>query len=498
VHTTGAVRPDLSLLRQRCQHAWRESSPTDRIVAAVAVFLLLCRFVALEHSPPGFWLDEYLGALHLICLAQTGSSGTGDHWPLFTFGWGGGFYTPAYLYFGLVWTKLFGTSIAAFRGIPAFFTGLTILGVYALARRMAGARFAFWAFVLACLSPWSFQFSRVAWDPPLAPAFLVWACYFWFGRRTIVDGLVSGILFAVAVYTYPPTRIQTPLLVGVLFALGLRARTLRLGRIVTLLATVGVLLIPLARHSLSGHFTGRSMRLAIFSPEYLREHRGIWTPFAFFVRTLLDNLGLHFRPSFLFLTGDPNLRHSTQLFGELGLLDDLALVLGILLLGAALRGRAAPVAEELDAAAVRRYFALAVAGIVLGMLPAALTWEGLPHALRGIGAWPFVSLLGGGLLGLAEKEWRAIGPVACVTAVVHAALFLFLYFWVYPGLAREAFNVPIYEALTDIPHLSDEAKAGLARSEPYAVRYYLIRSGQDDCRSSEETLRGWGQGQWRR
>jgi len=132
------------------------------------------------------------------------------------------------------------------------------------------------------------------------------------------------------------------------------------------------------------------------------------------------------------------------------------------------------------------------------MLPAALTWEGLPHALRGIGAWPFVSLLGGGLLGLAEKEWRAIGPVACVTAVVHAALFLFLYFWVYPGLAREAFNVPIYEALTDIPHLSDEAKAGLARSEPYAVRYYLIRSGQDDCRSSEETLRGWGQGQWRR
>jgi hypothetical protein len=325
----------------------------------------------------------------------------------------------------------------------------------------------------------------------------VWACYFWFGRRTIVDGLVSGILFAAAIYTYPPTRIQTPLLVGFLFALGLRARTLRPGRVVTLLATVGVLLVPLARHSLTAHFTGRSMRLAIFAPEYLHEHRGIWTSFAFFVRTLLDNLGLHFRPSFLFLTGDPNLRHSTQLFGELGLLDDLALVLGILLVAAALRGRADQIVKELDAAAFRRYFALAAAGIVLGILPAALTWEGLPHALRGIGAWPFVSLLGGGLLALAEKQWRAIGWIACVTSVTHAALFLFLYFRVYPGLAREAFNVPIYESLTDIPHLSDGAKAGLARSEPYAVRYYLIRSGQHDCRSSQETLRSWQLGRFR-
>jgi hypothetical protein len=193
-----------------------------------------------------------------------------------------------------------------------------------------------------------------------------------------------------------------------------------------LLGTVGVLLVPLVRQSLTSHFTGRSMRLAIFAPEYLRDHRGIWTPFAFLVRTLLDNLALHFRPSFLFLTGDPNLRHSTQLFGELGLLDDLALLLGILLLGAALRGRAAPVTRELEAGAVRRYFALAAAGIVLGMLPAALTWEGLPHALRAIGAWPFVSLLGGGLLGLGEQQWRSTGRVACLISLIHAGLFLSL------------------------------------------------------------------------
>jgi hypothetical protein len=492
------VRLDLSLVRQRIARAWRESPPTDRIILAVAGVLLVARFVALEQSPPGFWLDEYLGALHLVCLGQTGSSGTGDRWPLFTFGWGGGFYTPAYLYFGLVWVKLFGTSIACFRAIAGFFTVATVVGVYALARRTAGARVAFWAFVLACLSPWSFQFARVAWDPPLAPAFLVWACYFWFGRRPVVDGVVSALLFALAIYSYPPTRIQAPLVAGVLFALALGARTLRPGRAWSFLAAVGLFLVPLVRHSLNRQFTGRSMRLAIFAPEYLREHRGIWTPFAFLVRTLLDNLSLHFRPSFLFLTGDPNLRHSTQLFGELGLLDDLGLGLALLLLWAALRGRASRVVAELEDAALRRYFALAGAGIVLGILPAALTWEGLPHALRGIGTWPFVSLFGGGVLGLGEKQWRTTGPVACVTAILHAAAFLYLYFRVYPPLARDAFNVPIYEALTNIPQLSDTAKAGLARDEPFAVRYYLIRSGEYDCRSSEEALERWRRGYWRR
>jgi hypothetical protein len=58
--------------------------------------------------------------------------------------------------------------------------------------------------------------------------------------------------------------------------------------------------------------------------------------------------------------------------------------------------------------------------------------------------------------------------------------------------------VPIYEALTDIPQLGDGAKTTLARDEPFAVRYYLIRSGQYDCRSSQEMLRRWQQGRFGR
>ena len=47
------------------------------ILLAVAVALLGARFVALEWSPPGFYVDEFLGALHAICLSQTGHSSSG-------------------------------------------------------------------------------------------------------------------------------------------------------------------------------------------------------------------------------------------------------------------------------------------------------------------------------------------------------------------------------------------------------------------------------------
>ena len=43
----------------------------------------------------------------------------------------------------------------------------------------------------------------------------------------------------------------------------------------------------------------------------------------------------------------------------------------------------------------------------LATLPAALTWEGIPHALRSIGAWPCVVLFTGAVLagGWAARRW---------------------------------------------------------------------------------------------
>ena len=474
----------------------------DLILLTVAVALLGARFVALELSPPGFYVDEFLGALHAICLSQTGHSSSGQSWPLFAGGGGGGFYTPVFLYLGAAWTRLFGPSIYAFRALAALAGAITVLGATALARRAGGRRFAFWTFVLACLSPWGFQFSRIAWDPPLYPAFVVWAVYVWLGdRRTILKGALSGALFAGALYSYPPARIGVPLLFAALLVGGWSR--LRWREVVGFGLSATALLAPLAARYRDPEFRGRGASLAIFSDGFIRDHRGHWPPWFFVIRSLFDNIAAHFRPSFLFFGGDENIRHSTQYFGELGILDAFALVMGLALLAAVVREQIHPrphpsphprpddsqCADVPGASALASYFGLACLGILCGILPAALTWEAIPHALRSIGAWPFFSLLGGGLLVLGEARWRAARAGACAVALVHATLLLFVYFRLYPPLAESAFSSSLHDSFARTSALSPADKASLlSRESPEGIRYYLIRSRKYDCTTSSEAV----------
>jgi hypothetical protein len=476
----------------------------DVILLAVALALLAARFVALERSPPGFYVDEFLGALHVVCLSQTGHSSNGQAWPLFAEGGAGGFYTPVFLYLGAVWIRLFGPSIYSFRALAAFAGAMTVLGVTALAKRAGGPRFAFWTFILACLSPWGFQFSRIAWDPPLGPAFLVWAVYLWLGgRRTILEGALSGALFAGALYSYPPARIQGPLLFAALLVCDWPR--LRWRQVVGFGLSAATLLLPLAARYGDPGFRGRGASLAVFSDEFLQAHRGHWPSWLFFIRSLLDNVAAHFRPSFLFLGGDENPRHATQYFGELGLLDAFALVMGLALLAAMVREQIRPgrpvvrFAAAPGAGTLARYFGLASLGILSGILPAALTWEAIPHALRSIGAWPFFSLLGGGLLVLAEARWPAGRAGACAVAVLHAILMLFVYFRLYPPLARSAFSSSLHDAFAGTSVLSPADKASLiSREQVEGIRYYLIRSYGYDCASSSQAVSAWRRGDFSR
>src|SRR6185312_9603487 len=154
---------ELSTLGRFFTERWRR----DRLdrwaevgIMIVALGWCAMRFIGLEKVPYGLSTDETLAGLHVICLAQTGASADGHPWPLFATGIAGGMYTPAYLYTLLAWTRLFGTSIGA------------VVGLALLARRVGNGRAARLAVAAAALSPWSFQWSRLAVDDPMAPALL--------------------------------------------------------------------------------------------------------------------------------------------------------------------------------------------------------------------------------------------------------------------------------------------------------------------------------------
>ena len=49
------------------------------ILICLIIFINVVRFIALEDSPPGFYIDEVAGATHIACLRQTGADAYGKN-----------------------------------------------------------------------------------------------------------------------------------------------------------------------------------------------------------------------------------------------------------------------------------------------------------------------------------------------------------------------------------------------------------------------------------
>ena len=260
----------------------REGRLLPWFVPVLAIVWLVLRFVGLEQSPPGFYGDEFRGALHLICIGETGESAYGERWPVFVRGAGGGFYTPPFLYFGAVWAKLFGYSIASFRAIAAFFSVLTIAALYGWVRRAAGPEIAAWSAFVAALSPWSFQFSRIAWDPPLAPAFLMLGLWAWFaGARGARRSALRSPGGARDVRLPPDAD---PGAAGVRGPVRRRAgRQTPARRVPSSRSSLSATLValPLLLYTFSGELNQRGMAEAVFSPEFVNANRGADPPIVF-------------------------------------------------------------------------------------------------------------------------------------------------------------------------------------------------------------------------
>jgi hypothetical protein len=508
-------------------------SPLSRRLAlgtlvAVGLLWLVIRFCGLENSPPGFFLDEATAAVHAMCLAERGKDAYGVAWPLYSRGAipEGGQHPLTLLAFDVLWLKIFGTSRAAFRAVSAFWFVVTSLGLLLLTRDLAGlipaksadepkssARRAFpWMVLLsALLSPWSFQFSRIAWECPLGPAFMVLALVGVVrshrgGRLALVWAAFAGFCAAASMTSYAPFRLVMPLLlttaVAILLAItGTRRARLKFvgGMFVAAIAAVAFF-SPTLRMLLSGKITQRMNTVAIWNPTWMSEHMGQMRRTTFLVTTFLDNLLAHLQPSFLFVRGDANLRHSPQISGQLSPVDILALALvcgtAARILWGLIRGRSPlpKVTEGFLTDSSRWLMAIALCAILGGffaVVPSALTWEGVPTALRSIGAWPFVALFSGAVLAMAWSRLPGVPALLAIVALVYTLLFLPAYFHAYDVDRAERFwfmrDLPdaiASERLKQQPKsLGQIISANLGYSYNYdeVSRYYLMSQANMKC-----------------
>jgi hypothetical protein len=426
-------------------------------------------------------VDELAGSVDIGCLATQGVDAHGIPYPLFSNLNYGTPKPPTFIYPGLVWARVFGYSVASLRALTVTVHLLGIAGLFFLARSLFGWRCALLTMTAGLLSPWTWGLSRVAFESLFSATFLIWGIYFFLRSPKLWSSFLSGLFFCAAVYTYPPFRLQTPLMI---LSLIIYTRVKSPRPLKSWLIFAGALIlpaVPLVLKTLSGEIQQRFNAISIFSKDYLN---AIHSPghFQDITGIFINNFLLHFSGDFLFLRGDPSYVHSTRHFGILSWLDMAALALGLVwaLMLLIKRYRAN------NPLVLQRAFVLfVVINILIGVMPVALTNSELPNSLRITGAWPFVCLLSGFLLWQSCERWWGVWIGTCILSVLFAVFFFNIYFKVFPEEGKGMFGYWTLDEANQIKTDEDWIKfLYVYRYQDYNARYFLMQYRKVSCTDS--------------
>lgn len=341
-------------------------------MALILLLAIFFRLFKLNSIPPGLYSDEAINANQ--ALSQPGQIFYPEN-----NGREGLFINLVFLSF-----KIFGPSIWSFRLVPAVFGTLTIFSLYFLAKELFEDKLiAVFSSLFLATSFWHVNFSRIGFRAILFPFFLCLAIYFLFKgfkQKRKVELVLAGIAFGLGFYTYTAFRVAVLILVPFLIIKLIEFKKQRK----QFLLLVGVFLfsafivsLPIGIYFLQNpeYFSSRITDVLVFSQENVLKA---------LAETTIKHLAM-----FNFV-GDHNWRHniggSPLLFWPTGLLFVVGLLYSLKEIIVGLKKK------SLESLSV--YITLLTWWLVM-LLPAILTYEGIPHALRSIGSIPPVFLFAG-------------------------------------------------------------------------------------------------------
>ncbi len=369
-------------------------TPTRLLLAGIVLAAASLRLASLADLPPGLYPDEATEGNDALAALE-------GRWDWFYPGNNG----REGLYANLQSIALAVAGVRepwVLRLVSALAGILTVPGMYLLGRELWGRRAGLIAAALLAGSFWHVVFSRVGFRAILAPLVLVFALWALLaGVRRVREGAngwplaaLGGFLAGVGLHTYIAFRAAGLAFAAIGIALIACARDAR-RRVAAALALAGVCAAiaaaPLAHYFAThpGSFGERADQVAAWETE--RPAREIARNVALMAGMLAWN-------------GDRNWRHNDSGAPAVALP-----VLACTLVGAALLWR-----RKHDAAIVG-------ALLVAGALPAVLSNEGMPHALRGILLVVPVMLLSAFALDRAARRWPRAG-IALAVLVCGGAL----------------------------------------------------------------------------
>jgi len=399
-------------------------SKKNSIIILIIIFLLASffRFYNLERIPPGLYPDEAANGNNALEALKTGNFKV--------------FYQDNNgregLFINLISysIKYLGLKPISIRIISAIIGSLTIFGIYLLTKTLfLNECLSLLSSFFLAISFWHINFSRIGFRGILVPFFLTFSFYFlWQGlkKNDFFKITIAGFIFSLGFYSYIAYRFAVLLLVLV-FLIDLLKRqksqknNLFWQKWFFLFLVIFIFSLPLLNYFYHHpeDFASRTKQVSVFSDKH---------PFLSFLKSLTTSL-LMFN-----FKGDGNWRHNLAGQPELFFFQGFLFLLGIFLALKKIK---------------RPEMVFILSWLIIMILPAALTKEGLPHALRSIGAIPSVYILvalGGEFLWQESKKFlspkkRNIFFASLLLLLTLISFYRYFFVWANKQEVKEAFNL---------------------------------------------------------
>jgi len=454
------------------------------LIILIVLVLNILRFWKLDSIPYGYHVDEVGSAVTVQCFTESGCDAELTPWPLFGFMEYGQDKPPTYVYPGVLWAKVFGSTVPSLRGYSVVILLIGILGLFFLAKQSFGFSFAAVVVLAATCSPWGWVMTRVALESFLAPVFAIWGLYFFWRSVLWRDWALAGFCFACAMYSYPPARMQIPLMMATLWVYEWGRRSIRWQSVLSMAGVFILSLLPMVEKYMHSNLSARFELISIFNKDYLQSLGKTGTPWDI-ISIFVHNYFLHISPDFLFLTGDPSYVHSTRHLGIFSGLDITALVILMVFIILAFQYRSwfeNPVVKN------RRWLIFLAANFFIGIIPSALTNQELPHALRICGSWPMVMLFTGFMWWSAAEYLKALWPAIALLGILCGGVLAYQYFTIYPQESKGMFDYWVKEKAEQLKTQEDwQQFLLLFHRRNYHERYFMVNRLGMTCKQANDT-----------
>ena len=462
----------------------------------ILVAALFIRFVRLDQVPSALYYDEIDIGYQIRSFFQTGKDYRGSFSPFYfrSFNADG---TPLPVLISAATSIFFqspelkvrsGTALVGFLVVCLSMILAHFLTKSKMAVMITGLVFAF--------SPWLIHFSRLAFQAEHALLFFLLFLvifYHWLQTKKNISFYLSALVLGLSIYTYRTMSLISPVLLVItplyfykdFWRFGIKKSLLWLTLVLILIVpflyatTIGSKdqtrisqisifsdpMVPIkvqrSRELVSGNFQNptpgqkATLQSKIFHNKLLS-----------FLEKFRDNSFGNFSPDFLFVSGDPNGRHSAKNTGELLFIDIFALIAGSYFVFLRIKDK--------------RYSFLILL-LFLSAVPANLTMDGANHASRLITfSGPLLLIISLGYFsiftGLSKKAGGRIFLVFLTAVWAFAAgQFLSKYFYEFPVINSREFGYGFKHAVQKItPMAKDYDKIYLTDINDPPILYYLF------------------------